>query len=84
MPGDGAAGTTLPYMADELRDNEDPRPPRARLDKAHPDLLHGFEEAAAGVQYTLRDAVKRYERETIEPLGGVTSSGRIGDVRIHT
>lgn len=68
----------------ERRDFEDPKPPRARLDRAYPDLLHGFDEAPAGVQHVLRDAVSRLEREQIEPVPGGPSSGRIGDVRIHT
>lgn len=71
-------------MGNEQRDNEDPKPPRARLNKAHPDLLHGFDEAPAGIQHVFRDAVERLEREKIDELPGLDSCGRIDDIRIHT
>lgn len=71
-------------MRDEQRDHEDPRPPRARLDKAYPDLVHGFKEAPAGVQHVLRDATERLERRALDRKAGIESCGRIIDIRIHT
>ena len=68
-------------MSEEWRDSDDPAPPRGDLDKATPDLLHGFDNAPAGLQHVLRDAVKRLEAMTI--MHGAVACGRISDIRIH-